>query len=173
MTNHLFKTNLSEMNERMGGFSREPEAINSQEVQQSNENAEKNESFSVDNVYFAEELAENDNSLHMTLYSPQESVAIAKRFKYENSNNYSIEPTTLILNNPLRLSYQEYISHWSPGFEGTSMAENIRKAIEYGYDGLIVEANPNKQDYKKPEDYTYATETYYKFSQQSNPETTG
>lgn len=143
-----------------------------EEVVSPQETAEKSESLVVENVYFAEVLSRknyggatlNDKKFSMILYSPQESIAIAKRFHHENEKEYSLEPTTLTLNNPLRLTHREYISGWHPGYQGTAMADNISRAIESGYDGLVVEADPEAdQQSKKPEDYTYATETYYKF----------
>jgi hypothetical protein len=123
--------------------------------------------LSVDKVYRAEEIGQDmsPDELKMVLYSPQREIAVAK--------HGSLEQTSLTLENPLRISYREYITQWNPtsepgpGFSG--MRGKIRDAMEAGHDGIVVEADPQHVKAKaggyidKDVEYTFATDTYFKF----------
>src|SRR3990167_10726446 len=99
------------------------------------ENSETKEPLTVDGVYRAEVIGQNmqPDELKMTLFSPQREIAVAKQG--------SLEQTSLTLENPLRMTYREYITQWhpnsepGPGFAG--MRGQIREAMKAGHDGLI------------------------------------
>lgn len=156
------------MNERLGPDHNELEQNIAQDVEPGKaEIEETNESLTIDDVYFAELLGQEGHD-RLELYTPQAEIAALKQRVYQSQ----LEKTPLTLANPLYITHRELVKEWLPSSKAgwPGMEAKIREATEAGHDGIAVEPDPavarlvENGTWPTNNIYTFATESYYKFS---------
>jgi len=119
-------------------------------------------------AYLAEELPYKGwRAEKMALYTTDKEIAALKA----HQDPKDLELTSVALENPLRLTYEEYSQEWNSNNLGNDgLSSKIRKELANGHDGLVVEADPEYAPARAAgrwpanHDYTFAQEIYFKFS---------